>query len=366
MNTRISYLARVIPVISSVLVLSCGEDSPSITDPSGNGNGEPDNTVATVVVSPSVGSVERGETLQLQATARNSAGATLSSVSFTWSSSNTDVATVNSSGLATGENAGSATITATTSGVSGNATLTVVQTTPEFAGFDFSLAQGDYWDYFWTYEYNSASSPQSESSDDLQGAPADNVHSVTGGAFRITLGAPTSIQGVTAYPVLMSGDIRDAGDFDYTPRWQYVAVHEHQILGSQDGQTMDVVFDAWTGSWVGGGFWAEYSSEGAVTAQSGVLDNEFITTEAISVRRSDGQDYCETIAGRIICPNDQAYNFIESEHFKRGIGPVGFHSYLGYSFSGGGFYDSFSYDRTIGLVASSLVGADSVVPSAVK
>ena len=131
--------------------------------------------------------------------------------------------------MATGESAGLTTITATASGVSGSVSLTVTQTQPQFAGFDFPLSQGDYWDFFWTYEYNSVSSPQ----------------------------APVST-----------------------------------------------------------------------------------------------------------CPNDQAFTFSESEQFKRGIGPVGFHSYVGHSFSGGGFYDSFSHERTVGLVASSLAGADSVVPSA--
>ena len=125
-----------------------------------------------------------------------------------------------------------------------------------------------------------------------------------------------------------------------------------------------VVFDAKNGTWQGGGFWALYADEVEVSGTASQIDNEFITTQAIAVRRSDGQSFCETIAGYTICPNDQAWSFNQSEYFKAGIGPVGFHSYAGYSFSGSGFFDSFSHERHVGLVASSLPGASGLVPLA--
>src|SRR3989304_3423277 len=60
-----------------------------------------------------------GKGAQLDATARDRAGAAIPGVTFTWSSSNTAAVSVSGTGLATAQAAGNATITAATSGVSG-------------------------------------------------------------------------------------------------------------------------------------------------------------------------------------------------------------------------------------------------------
>lgn len=83
--------------------------------------------VATVVVSPPTAALDVGETAQLTATPRDSSGAALSGRVITWSSANTAVATVSSSGLVTAKAAGSASVTATSEGKSGTATVTVTQ-----------------------------------------------------------------------------------------------------------------------------------------------------------------------------------------------------------------------------------------------
>ena len=81
--------------------------------------------VASVTVSPSPASVQLGSTVQLTATPKDANGNPLSGRVVTWSSNNTAVARVNSSGLVTGVAAGTATITATSEGKSGTSTLTV-------------------------------------------------------------------------------------------------------------------------------------------------------------------------------------------------------------------------------------------------
>ena len=90
--------------------------------------------VASVTVSPSSASVPAGSTVQLTATPKDANGNALSGRTITWSSSNTAVVTVSSSGLVTGIVAGSATITATSEGQSGTAAITV---TPPSAGPTF-------------------------------------------------------------------------------------------------------------------------------------------------------------------------------------------------------------------------------------
>jgi hypothetical protein len=114
----------------SVLTLSCGEvASPpeESTDPSFA-------TVRSVTVSPSSATIAVGRTVQLTARAKPS-----KNVTFTWSSSNSNVASVSPSGLVNGKGAGSATIRATSGGVSGQAAITVTGNTPPPSGTTVSF-----------------------------------------------------------------------------------------------------------------------------------------------------------------------------------------------------------------------------------
>src|SRR6058998_2908299 len=81
--------------------------------------------VATVDVSPPSASVPAGQTVQLTATPKDANGAPLSGRTVTWSSSNTSIAAVSTSGLVSGVTPGSVTISATSEGKSGTAAITV-------------------------------------------------------------------------------------------------------------------------------------------------------------------------------------------------------------------------------------------------
>jgi F5/8 type C domain/Bacterial Ig-like domain (group 2)/Right handed beta helix region len=83
--------------------------------------------VASVTVSPATGSVRVGATLPLAAVTKDSAGNPLTGRVVTWTSSNSAVATVSTSGVVTGFATGAATITATSAGTSGSAAITVTQ-----------------------------------------------------------------------------------------------------------------------------------------------------------------------------------------------------------------------------------------------
>jgi len=75
--------------------------------------------VATVKVTAADKKVKVGSTIQLTATALDAKGNPVSHQSFYWSSSNTDRATVSTSGLVTGKREGDVTITAQTSSSGG-------------------------------------------------------------------------------------------------------------------------------------------------------------------------------------------------------------------------------------------------------
>ena len=81
--------------------------------------------VASVTLSPPSATVLVGQTVQLSATTKDSAGNVLSGRTVTWTSGNSSIAAVSASGLVTGVGLGSATITATSEGQSSTASITV-------------------------------------------------------------------------------------------------------------------------------------------------------------------------------------------------------------------------------------------------
>ena len=129
--------ASVASVNSSGLVTGVAAGSATITATSGTVSGSATVTVTTtpapvasVTVTPGTPSIGVGNTVQLTATLKDSAGNTLSGRPVSWASGSASVASVNSSGLVTGVAAGSATITATSGSVSGTATVTVTGPAP--------------------------------------------------------------------------------------------------------------------------------------------------------------------------------------------------------------------------------------------
>ena len=113
-----------------VLAAACGGDS---TGPA----------VETVTVSASTDQITVGETLQFSATAKDASGATVSGEKVSWTSSNTALATVDSTGLVTGVAAGNVSITALVGGVPGSAPLVVLPNTCEGA-ITVSLQPGEH------------------------------------------------------------------------------------------------------------------------------------------------------------------------------------------------------------------------------
>jgi hypothetical protein len=107
-----------LPILTLILFLAaCGDWSTPVDQPAP--------MAATVSVSPSSSSIQAGGIVQLSATAKDAGGATMSGITVTWTSSNSGVATVNSAGVVKGLAGGSAMVTATAQGVSGEAAVSV-------------------------------------------------------------------------------------------------------------------------------------------------------------------------------------------------------------------------------------------------
>jgi uncharacterized protein YjdB len=96
--------------------------------------------VATVTVSPATATVTLGGTTAYAAVLHDANGNVLTGRAITWSTSNAAIATVTSSGVATGVGAGTATITAASEGKSGTASITVAGRTLSIVPDSVTLA----------------------------------------------------------------------------------------------------------------------------------------------------------------------------------------------------------------------------------
>ena len=113
-------MPRTSRVLALVTLVACGGG--------GDGGPTPPTTaaVATVSVSPGSPSIAPSQTVQLTATLRDAGGNQLGGRSVAWSASPSGVGTVSSSGLVTAIAEGTLSVTASSEGKSGTATVTVV------------------------------------------------------------------------------------------------------------------------------------------------------------------------------------------------------------------------------------------------
>ena len=115
---------------------SCGGGGGGTSNGSGSG-GESTPVLVSIAVTPANPSGPVGATQQFTATGTYSDGTSHNvTTSVTWSSSNTGVASIGSSGLATAVAVGTTTITASSEGISGSTTLTITPTTVPSGGLD--------------------------------------------------------------------------------------------------------------------------------------------------------------------------------------------------------------------------------------
>src|SRR5215831_460178 len=126
--SRVFHFSRLLGLALSVVIAACGSDS-SPTNPPPN-NGPPPGPVtnapvATLEIAAGVREVAVGHSLPLSATARDSAGHTLTGRSIAWTSSTNAVATVNQDGVVSAIALGTATITASVEGKTADAAVTV-------------------------------------------------------------------------------------------------------------------------------------------------------------------------------------------------------------------------------------------------
>lgn len=108
MNARYQLSSRLLMVATAVLVGGCGGYGSSYDSSSAASN-----KVVSIAVTPTSATISTTGSQQFDAKPKNSSGDTVSGVTITWHSSDTSVATIDDTGLATAVGAGTTQITAT-------------------------------------------------------------------------------------------------------------------------------------------------------------------------------------------------------------------------------------------------------------
>ena len=219
-------------------------------------------------------------------------------------------------------------------------------TTPTVAGFDFTLQQGDFWEYGWDYHSSYTAATGSSSS----GAASH---------FRITLGTPKVVDGITFYEMLISGNTKSNEYGDLTPNGKYLGIANNQLVTlAADGTTQRVIFDAGTGVWPGSGYFTTFPDTTLFAATSSTISNNYLNEAAYRVSESTSSSQCEYFPGvGTVCGGDYNQDMDSREYYQAGVGPVGYYAYFSMSdlSSPDGGWSS-SNTTNIGLTASSLRG----------
>lgn len=289
---------------------------------------------------------EIGQTIQFTAIAVDVDTNVIAGKKFSWTSSNTSVVQVNSEGLATAISGGSAIITATTEGFSGKATVSVALGIP----IGMNLKNGDFWEYLWFWE----------SENSAQGSETE--FETESGTFTVTLQSPVTIAGLQAFPIRVEGSTSD-GLFDFSPEWTHLAVGtDGSLMGSKDGNSLQILYSASNPSWTGGGYFLPIPSDQPMKSNEGMFNGSYNQMPALVVSRfisEGGCTYYPSI-GQTICSGDPL-TIIEREYYKEGIGPIGYFFESNISYSGGGFYSSHRNTRIVELINTSLLPMDGSV-----
>ncbi|MEL6364500.1 MAG: hypothetical protein AAFR11_06640 [Pseudomonadota bacterium] len=181
-------------------------------------------------------------------------------------------------------------------------------------GVGVPLAQG----VSWTYVYSRTSSSVST---------GGGGSSETSGAFRLSLGAPTTIQGRQAFPlefeVLFGADPRPGAEnvARVVPDWTHLAEGDDgALLGSRTGATLEPVYGPDFDNWTGGMFFADYADPTALTPTDANFDGARNSLDGYATILSSSDPFCEQVLGVTFC-DDTSESYSETEFFVEGVGP---------------------------------------------
>jgi hypothetical protein len=197
--------------------------------------------VTTVTVAPPSASIVAGTTTTLQVTVKDQNGNVMTGQTVTWTTSNPAAATVSSSGVVSGVAAGSATITATSSGKTGTSAITV---TAMSGGSGTILFQESFED-----ANLSSRNWYDNTSVLLSTAEHTGTGSTSSAQYHFLAGATTpTTGGAQRHKFTASNSVYISYNLKYTANWvgsnQLYHPHEIYVMSSMDGD-YDGPSNAW-------------------------------------------------------------------------------------------------------------------------
>jgi hypothetical protein len=236
--------------------------------------------VTTVTVAPASASIAPAGTVPLQATVKDQNGAVMTGQTVTWSTSNAAAATVNSTGVVTGVAAGSATITATSSGKTGTSSITVTAAPPPPGGtllFQENFEDANLGARGW-YDNNSV---QLSTVEHIAGSTSSAQYHFLPGATTPTSGGSQRHKFTPSNSFYVSFYVK------YSANWvgSGVAYHPHEFYtlstldGDYDGPSQNYLDVYVEHNYLNGGrprF--EFQDNKSVNYSHGALPNNLITT----------------------------------------------------------------------------------------
>ena len=218
----------------------------------------------------------------------------------------------------------------------------VPEPAPRFTGFDFSLQEGDFWEYRYYYSIY---------------ADWGNTNWSYSRNFIVMLGESAAIGGKTAYPVTLQSVSNE-----YEPRWSWLALEDSVLYGSLytvgSGDPAEAawttIFDGRTGYWKGGGYFITRGEDDYSQARQGTeqVGDEYRTVIKIGSGSSTQATYTYVPDyGYVASGEDLSYS--TAEYFIPGVGPGGYNEAFSLYSSD---YQS-SETENVTLVTSSLESA---------
>lgn len=269
------------------------------------GNGSGQNTELTnLEISPATASISIGEVYTLTALKTPS----YKNVEITWTSSDTDIATVNQSGVVTGVSAGEVTITATAEGLTATSTITVREQVIELTGLtivpsSYRMTIGEIVPLQVTKTPSNAEATITWSSSDPSVATVDQTGSVTALALGRTTITATSgnITSTCSIRVADNSVSTDVLEFEViqTYSWQNNFHFRIEVTNTSENDVIlssfkiDVPDTSTIALWSNGGYTLEAGN--VFTANEWRLENPIAPNQTIEITGSvtlpEGESY---------------------------------------------------------------------------
>ena len=212
---------------------------------------------------------------------------------------------------------------------------------PDPRSITASLSTGSYLEFLATSNSTSVSPAGSSATQDY-------------GQFRLTLGAPRQVAGISGFSVAVSGKTT-VGGHAFGPRWTFIAQVGTGWLGSVDDQTLVTLYEPAMPAGATGFFLAASASR-PLSAAAGRFEGAYNSYQGLSVGAASSDGGCRWVLSDVIC-GATTTTFSQQELLVDGIGPVGFRQSVGY-ISSGSAPQTIRRTLTLELVGTSLAARD--------